>query len=404
MGQTDPAGTTAFSMLFRLAHRLLSDHGDHADTMAAVTEMLASDLGDGCAVLLTQRDGDLDPVAVTHRSPQGRQILSDLLVGGPSPDEWLAALPISTRQVLHLPMVPRGLVEVREQEATLPSDAINSLVVAPIWDADKVIGTLWMSRDGNEAFFSDDEVRLLESAGRLIGAAIARAHRLGDLRERLAASETEFEELDRRLGRTTATAEQLSHLVTQRLRGPVAALVGLVDLLASHDLDEPTRFAVTTRLRERADEASRLLWNLIESSRSTAPSGEEPESSDLGDVADWVARLLAPRLQVIGGEMEVRAAGILPIPPRMTRDLLLAMTDAVLRQATAGAHIQLLGDVSEGGWRLAIMHKDREPVPDPTTGEAWRECRRLIADLDVTFDARPVSAGGWVVVVEPASA
>jgi len=403
LGEIDPAGTKAFSVLFRLAHRLLSDHGDHLDTMAAVTELLAGDLGDGCAVLLTQRDGDLDPVAVTHRSPQGRQILSDLLVGGSTPDEWLAALPLSTREVLHLPMVPRALVGAREQEANLPPDAVNCLVVAPIWDADRIIGTLWVSRDGPEASFDEDEVTLLESAGRLIGAAVARAYRLADLRERLAASEAEFEELDRRLGRTTATAEQLSHLVTQRLRGPVAALVGLVDLLASHDLDEPTRFAVTTRLRERADEASRLLWNLIESSRSTAPSGEEPESSDLGDVADWVARLLAPRLQVVGAEMEVRATGVLSIPPRMTRDLLLAMTDAVLRQATAGAHIQLLGDTSDGGWRLAILHKDREPVSDPTTSDAWRECRRLIADLDVTLDARPVSSGGWVVVVEPAS-
>lgn len=397
-------GSPGFALLFRVALRLLKDAGDHIDLMVGVCELLTERTGDGCAVLLTSRDGVLEPVAVTHRTPAGQRILSDLLFGASANDDWLAALPLSTREVLHLPMVPRSLVDAREREATLPDDVVNSLVVAPIWEEDKVIGTLWVSRDGADASFTDDEVKVLQSLGWLLGAAIGRAIRVADLRERLATSEAEFEELDRRLGRTTATAEQLSHLVTQRLRGPVAALVGLVDLLASHDLDDPTRIAVTTRLRERADEASRLLWNLIESSRASGSSDAEPETSDLGDVADWVARLLSPRVQVVGADLDVRASGVAPLPPRTTRDMLLAMADAVLQQATPGAHIQLLGDASPTGWRLAILHRDTRPIPDPTTDDAWRECRRLVAELGVGLSAKPVAAGGWIVVVEPAAA
>lgn len=388
--------------MFRVALRLLQDSGDLSDLMIAVSQLLTEQIGDGCAVLLTGRDATLEPVAVTHRTPTGRQILSDLLVGGSTPDDWLAALPLSTREVLHLPVVPRSLVDAREREANLPDDVLNSLVVAPIWDQDKVVGTLWVSRDGKEALFRDGEVKLLQSLGWLVGAAMARAIRLATLRERLATSEAEFEELDRRLGRTTATAEQLSHLVTQRLRGPVAALVGLVDLLASHDLDDPTRIAVTTRLRERADEASQLLWNLIESSRASASSADGPASSDLGDVADWVARLLAPRAQVIGAAMDVRASGAIALPPKTTRDLLLAMADAALQQATPGAHIQLLGDVSSNGWRLAVLHRDNERLPDPETADAWRECRRLAAESDFELSTKPAPSGGWVVVIEPA--
>lgn len=394
------AGTEQ-KLLFRVALRLLQDSGDHIDLMVAISQLLTDEVGDGCSILLTSRDGTLDPVAVTHRTPRGRQILSDLLVGGSTPDDWLAALPLSTREVLHLPVVPRSLVDAREREARLPDDVLNSLVVAPVWEQDKVIGVLWVSRDGDEASFRHDEVTLLQSLGWLIGAAVARAIRLADLRDRLATSEAEFEELDRRLGRTTATAEQLSHLVTQRLRGPVAALVGLVDLLASHQLDDPTRIAVTTRLRERADEASRLLWNLIESSRASSSSEDQPASCDLGDVADWVARLLAPRVQVVGADMDVRASGIIGLPPRTTRDLLLAMADAALQQATPGAHIQLLGDTSATGWRLAVLHKDNEQLPDPMTDDAWRECRRLTDQLEVELSTKPVPSGGWVVVVEP---
>jgi light-regulated signal transduction histidine kinase (bacteriophytochrome) len=208
---------------------------------------------------------------------------------------------------------------------------------------------------------------------------------------------------------------------------------------AGHDLAEPARtiksFLALLERRHGAmldndarefigfavDAASRLeamLDALLELGRiGREPSPEDPV--DLGTVIDYVLARLGPRLDEVGGRVEIEALPAVTGSAKLWRRLIgILLENALLYRGSAPPLVRIAGDearltVADNGIGIEPRFHSRifEPFQRLHTRDAIPGCgmgltiaRRIAAHLGCTLDVEAAEGGGSVFVVALPSA
>jgi two-component system, OmpR family, sensor kinase len=174
---------------------------------------------------------------------------------------------------------------------------------------------------------------------------------LGQLARTLDAMQRQLAELETARRRFIATA---SH----ELRTPIFSLSGFLELLEDEELDEETRAAFMTQLRQQVDRLGKLATELLDLSRLEAGSLElRPEPTDIGDLAKTVAAEFTPALAAHESHLELRLTGgrvqALCDPERVAQ-IMRILIDNALNHTPAGTDVVLSATRRNGRARLAV--------------------------------------------------
>ena len=174
---------------------------------------------------------------------------------------------------------------------------------------------------------------------------------LGQLARTLDAMQRQLAELETARRRFIATA---SH----ELRTPIFSLGGFLELLEDEELDEETRAAFLTQLRQQVDRLGKLATDLLDLSRLEAGSLElRPEPTDIGELAENVAAEFTPALAAHESHLELRLTGgrveALCDPERVAQ-IMRILIDNALNHTPAGTDVVLTATRRNGRVRLAV--------------------------------------------------
>jgi signal transduction histidine kinase len=174
---------------------------------------------------------------------------------------------------------------------------------------------------------------------------------LGQLARTLDAMQRQLAELETARRRFIATA---SH----ELRTPIFSLGGFLELLEDEELDEETRAAFLTQLRQQVDRLGKLATELLDLSRLEAGSLElRPEPTDIGDLAKTVAAEFTPALAAHESHLELRLTGgrveALCDPERVAQ-IMRILIDNALNHTPAGTDVVLAATRRNGRARLSV--------------------------------------------------
>jgi two-component system OmpR family sensor kinase len=174
---------------------------------------------------------------------------------------------------------------------------------------------------------------------------------LGQLARTLDAMQRQLAELETARRRFIATA---SH----ELRTPIFSLSGFLELLEDEELDEETRAAFLTQLRQQVDRLGKLATDLLDLSRLEAGSLElRPEPTDVGELAQTVAAEFTPALAAHESHLELRLTGgqveALCDPERVAQ-IMRILIDNALSHTPAGTDVVLAATRRNGRARLSV--------------------------------------------------
>jgi len=211
-----------------------------------------------------------------------------------------------------------------------------------------------------------------------------------------------------------ASVGRLSAGLAHEIGNPIAALIGMLDLLLQGGLDEHEQRDFLERMRRETERIHRILRDLLQFARPAAPASEE--RNEPGDVALSItdtATLLSPQKALKDVELELDVDESLPLVPlgreqlvQILLNLILNASDAVgaggkigVRARADGAHVELA--VTDDG---PGVHPDIRPrlfEPFATTKEVGRGtglglavCRGLVEAAGGTIQLDERHAGG----------
>ncbi|MGD0197440.1 MAG: HAMP domain-containing sensor histidine kinase [Solirubrobacteraceae bacterium] len=179
---------------------------------------------------------------------------------------------------------------------------------------------------------------------------------LGRLAAALANMQSQLSQLEQARRRFIATA---SH----ELRTPIFSLGGFLELIQDEDLDEETRRAFLTQVREQVARLGRLATGLLDLSRLEAGSVElEPTPTDLGVLSRAVASEFVPALALHESELDLslpdQPLRVLVDPERVAQILRILIDNAITHTPT-GTPVTVAVADGDGAVRLRVT--DRGP-------------------------------------------
>ncbi len=184
---------------------------------------------------------------------------------------------------------PDVLNDTRIKRGAVEGYGIRSLVIAPLVDGERSIGTLTITSDEPGAF-SEKDGTALQMLADLIAAAIAREIAL-EAAESANRSKSEF-------------LANMSH----EIRTPLNGVVGMADLLRRSDLSAKDREMVEI-IRSSAATLDRLLSDIMDLARIEAGQIEiEAEPFHLGETVRAVANLSRLKADEKGVRLEIEVA------------------------------------------------------------------------------------------------
>jgi two-component system, OmpR family, sensor kinase len=170
------------------------------------------------------------------------------------------------------------------------------------------------------------------------------AHTLDDMQRQLA-------ELENARSRFIATA---SH----ELRTPIFSLGGFLELLEDEDLDDETRAAFMTQLRQQVDRLGKLATDLLDLSRLEAGSVElRPELTNVSELARAVAAEFTPALAAHDSRLELRLGGgsmDAVCDPERVAQIMRILLDNALSHTPAGTDVVVATVRRNGAVRLSV--------------------------------------------------
>lgn len=222
------------------------------------------------------------------------------------------------------------------------------------------------------------------------------------------ALEREQAELERRLAELTTTSRALTdtrdqlvhseHLasvgklaagVAHEVGNPLAALLGMQDLLMDGELDSETQRDFLERMRRETERIHGVVRDLLDYARAGHATADRESCLSVGEVASDVFALTRAQHDLRDAEMQVRGEGeIVPnlAAPRLAQVLMNLVLNAGAEAATRGktADLEIIVSVSRRGERVQIRVSDNGPGVDPE-----------IADriFDPFFSTKDVGAG-----------
>jgi two-component system NtrC family sensor kinase len=224
-----------------------------------------------------------------------------------------------------------------------------------------------------------------------------------------------------------ASVGRLAAGVAHEIGNPIAALVGMEELLLDGDLPVEQQRDFLQRMRRETDRIHTVIRDLLDFARPEGPavSSGPPVPADLRSVVDDVVALVKPQKDFRNVKVEVDADGVPPVglpAPRLTQVLLNLVLNAgasVASAKTEGGRVTVRA--RREGQRVRVEVEDDGPGVDPSvrdrlfepfvttkevgegTGLGLAVCRGLVESVggEVALDAS-YTAGARFVVVLPA--
>ncbi len=212
----------------------------------------------------------------------------------------------------------------------------------------------------------------------------ARESDLSDRVEELERAHRELKRAQEQIvrGERLATVGRLSAGIAHEVGNPLAAIVGLADVMADGGLDESEVREFSGRIGREAQRIHRTVRELLDYARaSPSPAGAtEPGITAQGDVADameQVVRLIAPQKSLRDVRVELDVSGTLP-PVGVSTDRLVQVLLNLALNAADALHMAALtpGSITlrarhEMG-RVSIEVEDDGPgIPDEARAKVF---------------------------------
>ncbi|HEY6557074.1 MAG TPA: ATP-binding protein [Polyangiaceae bacterium] len=230
-----------------------------------------------------------------------------------------------------------------------------------------------------------------------------------------------LEETQQRLVRSErlASVGRLSAGLAHEIGNPIAAIIGLLDLLLAGGLEPHEERDFLSRMRRETERINRILRDLLQFAR---PSASDAAASVPGDVSaavhDTVA-LVAPQRVARQVEIITQIAPQLPLVALSHEHLVQVLLNLLLNAADAceaGGIIRVHAERVEASLRLSVM--DTGPGVDPAiqarlfepfvttketgkgTGLGLAVCRGLVEAAGGTIQLQPTHGRGACFVID----
>jgi signal transduction histidine kinase len=221
-----------------------------------------------------------------------------------------------------------------------------------------------------------------------------------------------------------ASVGRLAAGLAHEIGNPIAALIGLEDLLLAGGLEPEEQRDFLQRMRRETERVNRILRDLLAFARPSTASATEPVPGDVEAAIHDTAALVMPHPALREAELALDVHGDLPLVTLGREQLVQVLLNLVLNAADAvgkGGHVKIEALSSQGGVRLSVADdgpgiapdvRDRLFEPFVTTKEVGKGtglglavCRGLIEAAGGTIELDPgVTRGARFVIELPAAA
>ncbi|WP_375769414.1 ATP-binding protein [Archangium gephyra] len=341
--------------LFAEAERLFLTEKEPDHAVVELVRLLVPELADGCLLFLLTPEGELQPRAVVHVSPEKERLFWELLHhrGGPRLDlphgAWQA---LRTGKTERLQVTPETMKEAAEDAESLERmkelGAVSYLVV-PLRVAGRAVGVLMLvSQRAERRFTETDQVFIEELAGR-------------------AALSLE----NARLLREAQAALDLIGVAAHDLGNPLQALQLMLGKLRRTPPADPDKLReVLTAAVRHTQRLGRLLHNLLDLSRLSSGRLElEVGEVDLAELAREAAERHAEQAVEAGSRLVLDVEpGVVGRWDRLRLERVLTNLLSNAFKYGKGQPIELRVERTEGHGRLRVRdHGPGIPVEQQRT-------------------------------------
>jgi signal transduction histidine kinase len=167
-----------------------------------------------------------------------------------------------------------------------------------------------------------------------------------------------FNEMQGKLERVDRARREFIANASHELRTPIFSLGGFVELLRDEELDVHARKEFLQAVAEQVDRLQKLATDLLDLSRLDAGSLElSPETVDLGELADSVAREFVPALDAHGSKLaiEIDSGRVEAVcDPDRVAQIMRILLDNALRHTPPGTDVEISAGRQDGHVRIAV--------------------------------------------------
>ncbi len=150
-------------------------------------------------------------------------------------------------------------------------------------------------------------IKRLERAARRVAEGDLSERFVVDAEDELGQLAVALDDMQRQLGQLDSARKRFIATASHELRTPIFSLGGFLELIQDEDLDDATRDAFLTQVREQVERLKKLATDLLDLSKLEAGSLElRPEPTDVGTLAEAVAGEFRPALAQHDSHLELR--------------------------------------------------------------------------------------------------
>lgn len=319
--------------------KLLNGPQDPRETFKAVAARLRAEFNlTGCAVLLADPRGRLQPVAVEGDFPaEPAQAMAAAVYAQGRPATYLSSPAHPGRWIRLVGPVRHGL-------AVGPA---NPTFLVPLRAGDRVVGVLGLSRRSGEPPFSRDEDWAIAGVAHQLAQAVERAR----LQEEAIAADV--------LRQADELKTTLLHSVSHNLRTPLAAIKAAAGSLLQADLtaDPTVRQELVLTIDREVDRLNRIIENLLDMSRLEA--GVVRPNKQLYPLADLVNDVVG-RMRPLAADHRVVVDVPEDIPPVpldyvQVDQVLSNLLENAFKYAPPGTEVRVTARQVDGAVRVSII-------------------------------------------------
>lgn len=248
---------------------------------------------------------------------------------------------------------------------------------------------------------------------------VAEEEKLKKKVEELTRTTKRLTEANRQLERSDrmASVGRLAAGVAHEIGNPLAALIGLEDLVLDGGLDPSAQRDFLVRMKKETERINGVVRDLLDFAREG--DGDEQGTADVGEVMNDVVALVRPQKELRAIEVKVDAEPGLTVelgPSRLTQIVLNLVLNAASALGTKAGHVTLRARAIGGAARIEVeddgpgVPEDlREAIFEPFvttkevgqgTGLGLSVCRGIVSAARGTIAVDPSYTAGARFVVE----
>jgi signal transduction histidine kinase len=259
-----------FAFLVEVGHQLSSSL-DPREMLTRLADLLVGELADYCLIDVFDEQGDTSRVAVSHRRPEGRELVLELQRRHP-PDLGArtgAALVMRTGESILVPVMDeehlRAAIQDEEHLGLMLRLGVRSWISVPLLAHGRVLGALSLVLARGERRFGPDDLALAEEIGLRAALALDNAQLYQQAMVEIAARKR----AEAALVAADRGKDEFLAMLAHELRNPLAAIASAaraLDARAEGD-DDPRSAELLAVIGRQSRHLARLVDDLLDVSR-----------------------------------------------------------------------------------------------------------------------------------------